>query len=42
MSATMITLYGAMFGLDSVSEIGVHFLILAVQSIDSQYSAVIR
>ena len=28
-----------MFGLDSVSEIGVHCLILAVQSVDSQYSA---
>ena len=28
-----------MFGLDSVSEIGVHCLILAVQSVDSRYSA---
>ena len=28
-----------MFGSDSVSEIGVHSLILAVQSVDRQYSA---
>ena len=28
-----------MFGSDSMSKIGVHCLILAVQSIDNQYSA---
>ena len=28
-----------MFGSDSVSEIGFHFLILAVQLVDRQYSA---
>ena len=28
-----------MFGWDSVSEIGVHCLTLAVQSVDTQYSA---
>ena len=39
MSATTSTLIWAMFGSDSVSEIGVHCLTLAVQSVDSQYSA---
>ena len=39
MSATMSTIIWAMFGSDSVSEIGVHCFILVVQSVDSQYSA---
>ena len=38
-SGTMSTLIWAMFGSDSVSKIGVHCLTLAVQSVDSQYSA---
>ena len=39
MSATMSTLIWGYVWIDSVSEIGVHCLILAVQSVDSQCSA---